>query len=224
MNTAALQLDARSPLPEVSDDYVQTPAGEPVVVYPLSVEVDLAAHRWELTLLNEPQGGTTVVTSSGAVKFAPNPGFVGAATIHFVIEDQKGNDRSATITVEVQNQFAFNAATSINNGTVGVAPRLDQPNNATGVCARKVFTVVAEPVFAGSAAPNAELVGRLYNQCGSLAGESMATADAEGSWEMIFSETRELEFYRVEIEQLATTSGTFGEIALQPNEALWQAM
>ena len=225
MNPLITQLDAVSLFPEVHDDYVQTPAGETVVVYPFGTEVDLAARGWELSLLNDPQGGVATVTSAGAVKFAPNPGFVGAATIHFVGEDQQSNDCSATITVEVQNQFAFNAATSINNsGTVGTAPRLDRSNNATGFCALKIFAVVTDPVFAGTAAPGAELVGRLYNQCGALAGESTATVNTDGQWEMLIPDTRALEFYRFEVEQLATANGTFGKIALHPDEAGWQAM
>ena len=219
MNPLITQLDAVSLFPEVHDDYVQSPAGETVVVYPFGSEVDLAARGWELTLLNEPQGGVATVTSTGAVTFAPNPGFVGAATIHFVGEDQQCNDCSATITVEVQNQFAFNAATY--NGS---APRLDRSNNTTGFCALKIFAVVTDPVFAGTAAPGAELVGRLYNQCGALAGESTATVNTDGQWEMLIPDTRALEFYRFEVEQLATANGTFGKIALHPDEAGWQAM
>ena len=223
MNPLISQLDAVSLFPDVHDDYVQSPAGETVVVYPFGKEVDLAARGWELTLLNEPQGGVATVTSAGAVTFAPNPGFVGAATIHFVGEDQQSNDCSATITVEVQNQFAFNAATSV--GISGTEPRLNRSANTTGSLALKVFTVVADPVFAGSiGSPNANLVGRLYNQCGALAGESTATADADGQWEMLIPDTRALEFYRFEVEQLATANGTFGKIALHPDEAGWQAM
>ena len=219
MNPLISQLDAVSLFPDVHDDYVQSPAGETVVVYPFGKEVDLAARGWELTLLNEPQGGVATVTSTGAVTFAPNPGFVGAATIHFVGEDQGSNHSSATITVEVQNQFAFNAATS--NGS---APRLDRSNNTTGFCALKIFAVVTAPVFAGTAAPGAELLGRLYNQCGALAGESTATVNTDGQWEMLIPDTRALEFYRFEVEQLATANGTFGKIALHPDEAGWQAM
>ena len=222
MNPLITQLDAVSLFPEVHDDYVQSPAGETVVVYPFGSEVDLAARGWELTLLNEPQGGVATVTSTGAVTFAPNPGFVGAATIHFVGEDQQSNDCSATITVEVQNQFAFNAATS--TGSVGTAPRLDRSNNTMGFFGLKIFAAVTDPVFAGTSAPGANLVGRLYNQCGALAGESTATANIDGQWEMLLPDTRALEFYRFEVEQQGKANGTFGKIALHPDEAGWQAM
>jgi len=213
LNLESIQLDAADLHPEIHDDFLQTPAGEPVVVYPLGVEVDLAARGWELTLLNNPQGGITSVTPDGAVKFAPNHGFLGAATIHFLIEDQQHNHSAATLTVEVQNQFAFDAGTSVNKRTGG-----------TGVLASKVFSVVADPLFAGTAAPNAKLAGRLYNQCGAMAGESMVTVSPDGRWEMSFAGTKALEFYRVEFEQVATEGNASGKIVLQPNEAAWQAM
>lgn len=222
MNQATLQLDAGSFLPEVHDDYVQTPAGQSVVVYPLGMEVDLAARGWELTLLNNPQGGVATVTADGAVKFTPKIGFVGAATIHFLIEDQQHNGVSATVTVEVQNHFAFRAAKSVNDNAVGAAIRLGQSGNETGVLGSKVFSVVNDPLFAGTATPNAELVGRIYNQCGALAGESMLTTDVEGLWEMSFAGTKALEFYRVEFEQVTSEGSPSRGIALHANEAAWQ--
>jgi hypothetical protein len=224
LNKAILQLDRASLLPEIDDDYVQTPAGKPVVVYPLGVEVDFAARGWELTLLNDPPGGVATVTSDGAVKFTPNQGFIGAATIHFLIEDQHHNDTSATVTVEVQNHFAFHSAESVNKGTPRAAIGLSQSCNETGILASKVFSVIAEPLFAGTAAPGAELVGRIYNQCGSLAGESMLTADVDGCWEMYFKGTKALEFYRVEVEQVVAEGRTPGRISLHPNEAAWQSV
>ena len=222
MNPLISQLDAVSLFPDVHDDYVQSPAGETVVVYPFGKEVDLAARGWELTLLNEPQGGVATVTSAGAVTFAPNPGFVGAATIHFVGEDQQSNDCSATITVEVQNQFAFNAVTSV--GISGTEPRLDRSANTTGSLALKVFTVVADPVFAGSAAPNTKLFGQIYRQCGTLAVESVAVSDESGQWEMPFPDAKALEFYRLEIEQLAVATDTVDNIALHLDDTCWQAL
>ena len=221
LNLESAQLDAICLLPEIHDDFVQTPAGEPVIVYPLGVEVDLAARGWDLELLNDPHGGVATVTSDGAVRFAPNLGFVGAATIHFVIHDHQHNDASATVTVDVQNQFAFNAATSVNNKA---ALRANQPCSKTGGVTSKVFSVVADPPFAGTAAPNAELVGRIYNQCGTMAGESMVTADVDGRWDMSFPGTKALEFYRVEFAQVAGQGGASGKIVLQPNEAAWQAL
>ncbi len=218
MNQAAFQLDADSPLPDVHDDYVQTQAGEAVFVYPLGVEVDLALRGWELTLLNNPQGGTATVTADGAVKFAPEPGFIGAATIHFLFEDQQHNDVSATVTVEVQNHFAFETASSF-----GSAPtRPDQSDDTAATLAQKVFTVVADPVFAGSAVPNARLFGRIYQQCGALAVESAAVADQNGQWNMPFPDARAMEFYRLEIEQLGIANNTVGKITLHANDACWQ--
>ena len=231
MNLQPAQLDTVSLLPEVHDDYVQTPASEPVILYPLGVEVDLAARGWELTLLNDPQGGVATVTSDGAVKFTPHLDFVGAATIHFLIEDQQHNDSSATVTVEVQNQFAFNAfnafnaATSIiNDGIAGSALRPNQSSDRTGVVASKVFSVVANPLFAGTTAPGAEVVGRAYNQCGAMAGESIVTAGVDGYWQMSFAGTKALQFYRVEFAQVVTEGSTSGKIALQTNEAAWQSI
>jgi hypothetical protein len=224
LNLEPAQLDAICLLPEIHDDFVQTPAGESVVLYPLGVEVDLAARGWELTLLNDPQGGIATVTSDGAVKFTPNLDFVGAATIHFLIEDQQHNDSSATLTVEVQNHFAFNAGKPADNGTAGAATRFDNSGSETGILALKVFSVVADPLFAGTAAPGAELVGRIYNQCGALAGESMLTADVDGRWQMCFAGTQALEFYRVEFELVAGQGSTSGKIALHPNESAWQSV
>jgi len=152
------------------------------------------------------------VTADGAVKFAPNLGFVGAATIHFLIEDQQHNNSSATLTVEVQNHF------------VNTPTRIELSGNGTGTLASKVFSVVADPLFAGTAAPGAVVVGRIYNQCGALAGESMLTTDVDGRWEMSFAGTKALEFYRIEFEQVATGGGAYAKIALQPNEAAWQSM
>jgi len=82
--------------------------------------------------------------------------------------------------VEVQNHF------------VNTPTRIELSGNGTGTLASKVFSVVADPLFAGTAAPGAVVVGRIYNQCGALAGESMLTTDVDGRWEMSFAGTKAL--------------------------------
>ncbi len=221
MNTAALQIDAGIPLPEVYDDYLQMAAGEPVVMFPLGEKIDLAARGWELTLLNDPQGGIATVTSDGAVKFTPNPGFVGSATIHYLVADQQHNDSSASVTLEFQNDYAAKSERPLSETA---AAHVNQSGDVEGVVASKVFSLVADALFAGTAQPHTEVVGRIYKQCGTMAGESIVTADTDGLWETHFAGTQALEFYRVEFEQVAAEGNASGKIALQPNEAAWQAI
>ncbi len=199
-----------------------------MVVYPLGVEVDLQTRGWELILLNDPQGGVATMTSAGAVKFTPTAGFVGASTIHFVIEDRQGQNREATLTVEVQNQFAFDIATTANNGTARVVSHSASSQTPDGICSKKVLAVIAAPTFSGTAVPAARLIGRIYSQCGELIGEATATADDQGQWKIRFVEPRRLEFYRVEFEQLATSDSAAAApdaaVELKADDAAYQLL
>ena len=185
--------------PIAQDDFVITALNTSLTINVLSNDVSSDKDNLEVILLNTPAGATTVVNDDGTVTFNPDVGFLGTSTIHYSVEDAEGNSSEATITVEVLNQFAFDTFTDLSPDETTTCDDVCQPS-----CCRhdslteKIFTLVAEPIFRGSACPGAVVAGRIYDQSGALAGEVSVNSDEQGRWILKIDGVRDQEFYRVE--------------------------
>ena len=207
-------------LPQMQDDYVLTSVNDPVVVYPMGLKTDLACRGWEISLLNRPQGGHVELTSAGAVKFTPLQGFIGTATLHLLAESNEGATIEGTLTIDVQNQFAFAESASTQNGTI----------DAADSCSVKVFLLQDQPVFSGTASPNFSVIGRLYQQSGSLVSTEDGVVDPQGHWQVNFPSGLAFGFYRAEFEQVEVAPLDPGKTAveagleLNADEAVFQIL
>ena len=185
--------------PIAQDDFAITALNTSVTINVLSNDATSNRDAFEVVLLNTPVGATAIVNNDGMVVFTPDVGFLGTSTIHFLVEDSKGNSSEATITVEVLTQFAFNTFNDLSPGETIECDDVCQPS-----CCRhdslteKIFTLVAQPIFRGSACPGAVVTGRIYDQSGALVGEASVNSDQKGRWMLQIDDVRDQEFYRVE--------------------------
>ena len=87
--------------PVANDDFATTPAGTPVVVFPLENDTDVDGDR--LTVIGSPSSadGTVELLPDGGIRFTPNAGFTGTAEIEYEISDGNGGTDTATIHVTV---------------------------------------------------------------------------------------------------------------------------
>ena len=185
--------------PVAQDDFAITSLDTSVTINVLLSNVGSDGDALEVVLLNSPVGATAVVNDDGTVTFTPSEGFLGTSTIHYLIEDSDGNSSEATLTVEVVTQFTFDTFNDVLPEEKATGDDVSQPS-----CCRhdslteKIFTLVAQPIFRGSACPGAVVAGRIYDQSGALVGEASANSDQTGSWELQIDDVRDQEFYRVE--------------------------
>ena len=185
--------------PIAHDDFAITSLNTSVTINVLSNDVACNGEALEVILLNTPVGATAVVNDDCAVTFTPDGGFLGTSTIHYSVEDSEGNSSEATITVEVLTQFAFDTFDNLSVDETIANDETCQPS-----CCRhdslteKIFTSVSEPIFRGSACPGALVAGRIYDQLGSLVGETSTSSDQKGRWSLQIDDVRDQEFYRVE--------------------------
>ena len=151
----------------------------------------------------ESQVGTEITLPSGAVltlyangTYLYDPSNIelaesGEATMDsftYTIMDNQGLRSTATVTVQIQQQFAFDAFTNqaLEAATAALRPKVSGVGSDPFRISAAIEAFVPEPVLAGYAQPGAVLVGRIYDSFGNLIGESTSKASAAGNWVMNF--------------------------------------
>ncbi len=214
--------------PVASDDYVKITVDTPVTINVLTNDVDPEGEPLDVILLNNPNGGTATVNPNGTIAFVPDDGFEGTVDIHYLIEDPHGATSEATLTIEVEPEFRFDSFTNF-------ADSFDTSHLNSGVnhqaapgreiLSQKIFTLAPEPIFSGHARPGTQIVGRIYDESGTLIGEASANTDPGGNWMMQFQGTEGNNFYRIEFEQVsAGAADVYGYFGLNPADNTYQAM
>ena len=108
------------------------------------------------------------------------------------------NDNQATETTTLRS-FKFDSFHNRSKDQFGLQP-MQFPALRT-----KLQPLSVDPIFSGLSDPGATLVGRIYDQHGSLIGERQVMADSSGNWIMTFPNSYVIENpYRMEIQQTAS--------------------
>lgn len=98
--TASYAYNTSTCVPTAVDDSAVTEVGAPVTI-PIVGNDTLPTGSIGPVLGTPPANGTVVVNPDGTVTYTPNPGFTGTDTFTYVITGPNGDQRTATVTVNV---------------------------------------------------------------------------------------------------------------------------
>jgi hypothetical protein len=99
VTVATDQVTPTSALPLAVDDAAVTPAGTPVDV---DVLVNDSGDEIVVTAVTQPTNGAATINPEGAVRYTPDPSFVGTDTFTYTITDLNGATSTATVAVTVE--------------------------------------------------------------------------------------------------------------------------
>ncbi|MDT7855729.1 Ig-like domain-containing protein [Rubrivirga sp. S365] len=101
--TIAVDPPANVP-PQAQDDAAATAEDQPVTISVLANDTDPDGDPLSVLAVTQPSSGQATVTGGGAaVRYTPNPGFVGTDTFAYTATDGRGGEAEATVTVTVTN-------------------------------------------------------------------------------------------------------------------------
>ena len=89
---------------------------------------------------------------------------------------------------------------------------------------QEIFTLATEPLSSGCARPGTQIIGQIYDESGTLIGESRSTADPGDNWLMQFHGMPSHQFPRIELEQGAGAGDIYGYLGLDPGDNTYQAI
>ncbi len=220
---AVIVINGENDAPIAEDDFVKTKVGTPVTINVIGNDYDPDGQPLTVILMNQPVDGWCTLNSDGTITYQPNPEFKGTVTFDYLVEDPDGSSSVATVTVEVEPDFAYD---SFNN--FSQIPNLllvDKPVSNYGLLSQEIFTLAPEPIFSGYARPGTQIVGRIYDASGALVGEATADCDPGGNWMMQFPGAKGYDFYRIEFEQFSSgAADIYGYLGLYPGDNSYQSM
>ena len=145
----------------------------------------------------------------------------------YTIVDNHGLRSTATVTVRIQQQFAFDAFTNqaLDAATAALRPRVDSVGSDPFRISTEIEAFVPEPVLSGYSQPGSVLVGRIYDSFGNLIGESTSRVSAAGNWVMNFYGINGEPSMRVVVEVVAHESElSGGEHYFRLTESTYRAL
>ena len=104
--------------PVAVDDAAATRAGDPVTVAVLTNDRDPDGDALAVASASAPQNGRAVV-EGGAVRYTPDPGFVGTDAFAYTVSDGNGGAAAATVTVTVRPAQAVAVTAQAGDAEVG---------------------------------------------------------------------------------------------------------
>lgn len=209
--------------PVAGDDYVRTPVGQPIAIPVLTNDVDANGDPLSVIIIDPPANGTAVVNPNGTITFSPSLSFQGVTSFTYLVEDGHGGTSLATVTVEVFPPYNWNSFVDFSNshGSPLFAPWIGR---AQPQLSREIFSLAPEPIFSGYARPGARIVGKIYDEHGTLVGQAFATADPGGNWMMQFPGVPRHEHYRVDFDFVVESADMYGYLGLNTSDDTYQAM
>ena len=221
---AVIVINGENDIPVAEDDFIKTQMDTIVDLNVLGNDYDPDGEPLSVILLNQPDNGTAVVNPDGTIRFTPDPGFEGTTTFHYLVEDPNGATSDATVTIEVEPPFRFDSFTNFSQShTAGMVDY--QVDSSKRTLTQEIFTLAPEPIFSGYARPGTQVIGRIYDESGSLVGEASANTDPGGNWMMQFHNAQGHNFYRIEFEQVtAGAADVYGYLGLNPADNSYQSM
>jgi VCBS repeat-containing protein/CshA-type fibril repeat protein len=90
-----------NPLPDAVDNTVGTPEDTPVTFSVLGNDSDPDGDPLSITSYTQPANGTVVLNPDGTFTYTPPPGFSGATSFTYTIDDGNGGTDTATVNVTV---------------------------------------------------------------------------------------------------------------------------
>ncbi|MEM7455250.1 MAG: Ig-like domain-containing protein [Planctomycetota bacterium] len=219
-------INGQNDAPLANDDFAKMAQGTSLTVDVLANDIDPDGDPLNVILISTPPEGVTTVNPDGTITFSPDSKFIGDVEIEYLIEDPAGRTSQAKLTIEVKAVFSFDSFTNFGNSHASFSQRIEAESAAEEkLLSQKIFTLAPEPIFSGHARPGTQIVGKIYDQHGSLVGEATASTDPGGNWMMQFQGTTSFEFYRIEFEQVsAGATDVYGYFGLDPANNSYQSM
>lgn len=87
--------------PLAVDDFFEVLQSQSLDIQPLLNDEDPDGDALELASVSNPANGQAMILSSSIIRYLPNPDFVGTDTFSYTIEDSRGGESSATVSVDV---------------------------------------------------------------------------------------------------------------------------
>lgn len=207
--------------PQALDDYVRTPVGSAITSPVLQNDSDPNGDPLTVTILGV-DNGSAVVNGDGSITFIPAIGFVGNATVRYMVEDPYGATSIATLYIEVYPSFTKDSFHDFSYGFDNLQALPGFFNQR--VLSREIFTLASDPIFSGYCRPGAQITGRIVDGSGQLVGEITGNADVGGNWMIQFHGVAKLEYYRIELSYSFSDGDIYGYLGLNPSDDTYQAM
>lgn len=100
--TAPMVVTVTNPGPIAGNDGVDTPLDTPVTITPLANDIDPDGDVLSVALINaQPANGTVAINPDGTLIYKPNPGFSGADSFTYIVEDANGARAEGTVAIVV---------------------------------------------------------------------------------------------------------------------------
>ena len=131
--------------PNAQDDVVSTAIGTSVSIDVTANDSDPDGDFIGVTFVSTPGNGTVEITGDGTVLYTPDPGFEGTDTFTYEIDDGRGGQDTATVTVSVGD----------GNGGGGNTPPMANDDAATTT----EGTAVTVDVLANDTDPDGDVLG-----------------------------------------------------------------
>lgn len=232
--TVTVTIEGEVVPPVAVDDFVRTASGQSVTISVL--ENDINEDNLELSpiLLSVDEGGSATVNPDGTITFQPDSGYVGTATIVYLLESPDGTASQATVLVDVFRPYVWDSfhdfSEDFETGDTTASQTTDETPFAGGFrggvrrLSRQIFTLSPDPVYSGYARPGTQIAGKIYDQSGRLVGEAFTSADPAGNWMMQMHGAPGCESCRVEFEYSHQSADIYGYFGLSESDNTYQTL
>ncbi len=120
--TATVTLTVSNQAPSAGDDSAVVPHNGSVDVAVLLNDGDANGDPLTVSVATGPAHGVALVLPGGGIRYTPTPGYLGADTFTYTVDDGRGGTATATVTVTVANDPPVAADDSVTHpGPVGAA-------------------------------------------------------------------------------------------------------
>ena len=208
--------------PIATGENVETPMNTPITVDVLDNDTDSNGDPLAVVLLGQPANGSAIVNPDGTITFTPDPAYIGPVVVNYLVEDPHGGSDTAQLRINVTTEFTWDSFNDFSKGFDKAEIDAGQFNNR--MLSQEIFSLAAEPIFSGYARPGTEIIGRIYDESGTLIGESKSVSDPGGNWMMQFQGIDTHRFHRIEVEQVSGASDMYGYLGLDPADSTYQTM
>jgi hypothetical protein len=122
----AVSVTAVNDAPSAVDDSGRTDAGVPVSVTVLGNDTDGDGDPLSVSGTSDPTNGSVVVNPDGTIRYTPDAGFSGTDSFTYTINDGRGGQDTATVTITVDPAAQPNTAPNALDDRVEVPRGKDQ--------------------------------------------------------------------------------------------------